>query len=171
MKYKKGAWGTAVLLALALSVTGLVGCSAAVEAPSADTGAALQETEMTETGQAEDMIIPADELTGTPRFYATEVEGTPMEVIALLASDGSVRTAFNTCQVCYSSGRGYYKADGDELVCQNCGNRFVGDAVGIAGGGCNPVPIFEQERSERDDMIVISGELLANTRAIFENWK
>jgi uncharacterized membrane protein len=126
---------------------------------------------MTEAGEVADMTIPADELTGTPRFYATEVEGTPMEVIALLASDGSVRTAFNTCQVCYSSGRGYYKADGDELVCQNCGNRFVGDAVGIAGGGCNPVPIFEQERSEWDDMIVISDELLVEARAIFENWK
>ncbi|MEA4955154.1 MAG: Fe-S-containing protein [Pseudoflavonifractor sp.] len=155
------------MLALVLGVAGLVGCTAAVKTPEADAGAAPQETAMAAAGETADMTIPEDELTGTPRFYATEVEGTPMEVIALLASDGKVRTAFNTCQVCYSSGRGYYKANGDELVCQNCGNRFVGDAVGIVGGGCNPVPILEKESNGRDDIIVISGELLVKTRAIF----
>lgn len=36
----------------------------------------------------------------------------------------TIRTAFNTCQVCYSSGRGYYVQEGNVLVCQNCGNRF-----------------------------------------------
>ena len=162
---------TVALLALALGVIGLMGCTAAVKAPSAGAVATPQKTAVAEAGDAVDMTIPADELSGTPRFYAVEVEGTPMEVIALVAPDGTVRTAFNTCQVCYSSGRGYYKADGDELVCQNCGNRFTGDAVGIAGGGCNPVPIMEQERSERDGMIVIPGELLAKARTIFENWK
>jgi hypothetical protein len=156
----------AALLTLVLGVISLMGCAEAAKAPPAPPATALAEA-----GDTQDMTISADELSGTPRFYATEVEGTPMEVVALVASDGTVRTAFNTCQVCYSSGRGYYKADGDELICQNCGNRFTGDAVGIAGGGCNPVPITEQERSERDGVIVIPGELLAKVRAIFENWK
>ena len=45
-----------------------------------------------------------------------------MEIVAVKALDGSIRTAFNTCQVCYNSGRGYYQQEGNELVCQNCGN-------------------------------------------------
>lgn len=55
-----------------------------------------------------------------------------MEVIAVKDSGGTVRTAFNTCQVCYSSGKGYYKQKGDKLVCQNCGNAFTMDQVRIS---------------------------------------
>ncbi|MDR2445448.1 MAG: DUF2318 domain-containing protein [Spirochaetaceae bacterium] len=67
--------------------------------------------------------------------------GTRLEVLAVKAPDGTVRTAFNTCQVCYASGRGFYKQQGTVLVCQNCGNRFRMSQVGLRSGGCNPVPI------------------------------
>jgi uncharacterized membrane protein len=176
MKYgRNGIKKAAMLLVLALCAASLLGCAAAVETPAAKTAAGAVETPKAtvsaQAGDTADLTIPVDELSETPRFYAAKVDGTPMEVIALVASDGTVRTAFNTCQVCYSSGRGYYKAEGDELVCQNCGNRFTGDAVGVTGGGCNPVPITEQERSERDGVIAIPGTLLAEARTIFENWK
>lgn len=55
-----------------------------------------------------------------------------MEVIAVKDSGGTVRTAFNTCQVYYSSGKGYYKQKGDKLICQNCGNAFTMDQVRIS---------------------------------------
>ena len=32
-----------------------------------------------------------------------------LEVLAVKAPDGTIRTAFNTCQVCYGSGRGLYR--------------------------------------------------------------
>jgi len=40
-----------------------------------------------------------------------------MEVLALKAKDRTIRTALNTCQVCYASGKGYYVQEGDVLVC------------------------------------------------------
>jgi uncharacterized membrane protein len=87
------------------------------------------------------------------------------------APDGTIRTAFNTCQVCYDSGRGYYKQDGNVLVCQNCGNRFKMNQVEVQSGGCNPVPIFSENKTVTDETITISGEFLTEAKVIFANWK
>ena len=94
-----------------------------------------------------------------------------MEVLAVKASDGTIRTAFNTCQVCYGSGRGYYKLDGDILVCQNCGNRFEPDQVEMQKGGCNPVPIFDEDKSDDGQNIVITKDYFQQAKEIFSNWK
>ena len=94
-----------------------------------------------------------------------------MEVIAVKDSDGTIRTAFNTCQICYDSGKGYYKQEGNKLVCQNCGNSFTMDQVGIISGGCNPWPILDEDRTVSDEEIQISYEFLKSSGDIFENWK
>jgi uncharacterized membrane protein len=78
---------------------------------------------------------------------------------------------FNTCQVCYSSGQGYYKQEGDQLVCQNCGNRFGMDQVEVRAGGCNPVPIFPDNKAVDAENITISRDFLAKAKVIFANWK
>ena len=94
-----------------------------------------------------------------------------MEILAVRAPDGSIRTAFNTCQVCYNSGRGYYKQSGDELVCQNCGNRFKANAVEIEIGGCNPVPILGENKTDDGTTIVIPQKFLEQNKGLFGNWK
>lgn len=121
--------------------------------------------------EAGDLIIPLNEVTEEASFYPVEVDGTKLEVLAIKASDGTVRTAFNTCQICYSSGRGYYVQNGDALICQNCGNQFDADQVEIVRGGCNPVPIFEENKVVTADSITISNEFLKQTSNIFANWK
>ena len=73
------------------------------------------------------VIIDKNEVGTNAVFYPYEVEGIELEVMAVKASDGTVRTAFNTCQICYASGRGYYKQQGEALICQNCGNAFTAD--------------------------------------------
>lgn len=121
--------------------------------------------------EGEDLIIPLDKVTDKVTFYTVNVEGTEMEIMAVRDSSGNIRTAFNTCQVCYSSGRGYYKQEGSDLVCQNCGNSFTTDQVGVESGGCNPVPIMDNEREISDTSITISYDLLKNYKEIFANWK
>lgn len=118
-----------------------------------------------------DLVIEKNGVTAAPSFFPYEMDGTKMEVIAVKASDGSVRTAFNTCQVCYSSGRGYYKPDGDALVCQNCGNRFSADQVEQERGGCNPVGITNEYKTETDQTITLKKDFFEQTRQIFANWK
>lgn len=118
-----------------------------------------------------DIVINLSDVTETVSFYPAEMNGTGLEVLAVKAPDGTVRTAFNTCQVCYGSGRGYYVQEGDTLICQNCGNRFAMDDVEVTRGGCNPVPITSDYKTVDEDTITISKAFLTEATVIFQNWK
>ena len=119
----------------------------------------------------EDLKINISEISETAKFYPFKVVDTDMEVFAVKASDGTIRTAFNTCQVCYDSGRGYYVQEGKELVCQNCGNRFQLDQIELTNGvGCNPVPITGDNKTDDGKSITISGEYLQENVDLFANW-
>lgn len=118
-----------------------------------------------------DLIILKSEVSETAKFYPYKAGRTNMEVLAVKASDGTVRTAFNTCQVCFGSGRGYYKQQGDELICQNCGNRFKLDQIEKIRGGCNPVPIMKEEKTEDDESIIISQDFMEENKGLFGNWR
>lgn len=124
-----------------------------------------------ETTNNSDLVIKISDITEKAKFYPLEIDGTKLEVLAVKAPDGTIRTAFNTCQVCYSSGRGYYIQDGDVLVCQNCGNRFKMNQVEVTKGGCNPVPITSAEKTVDDTNITIAKEYLKQAKSIFANWK
>ncbi|MDR1913129.1 MAG: DUF2318 domain-containing protein [Clostridiales bacterium] len=120
---------------------------------------------------SQDLVIPIGDVSTTAEFYPVTVDGVDLEIIAVEASDGTIRTAFNTCQVCYDSGRGYYEQSGDVLVCQNCGNRFMMSQVEIESGGCNPWPIFAEDKTVTDEYITISYDFLQESTGIFANWK
>lgn len=123
------------------------------------------------TNGGEDIKITKSDISETASFYPYKVGGINMEVIAVKASDGTIRTALNTCQVCYDSGRGYYKQEGNELVCQNCGNRFKIDQVEKEKNGCNPVPILDQNKTDDGATITISKDFLTQNKGLFGNWK
>jgi uncharacterized membrane protein len=117
------------------------------------------------------LYISIAEVTEKAVFYPLKVDGVDMEVFAVKAPDGTVRTAFNTCQVCYDSGAGYYVQDGGVFVCQNCGNRFRTSDIEIVKGGCNPLPITKDLKTVDENGITISKELLVKAKPIFKNWK
>lgn len=117
------------------------------------------------------IIINKKDVTSTAKFYSYKSGNINMEVIAVKAGDGSIRTSLNTCQVCYDSGRGYYKQEGNYMICQNCGNRFNINQIEKIKGGCNPVPILEENKTDNGDTITISKEFLDSQKSYFENWK
>lgn len=119
----------------------------------------------------EGVAINKSEITSTAKFFPYSANGTRMEVFAVKASDGTVRTALNTCQICYDSGRGYYVQEGNEMVCQNCGNRFGVDDIEVVKGGCNPVPILAQNKTDDGKNIYIPKSFLEQTSVLFSNWK
>lgn len=125
------------------------------------------------TAKTEDFAIkiPKSEVSGTAKFYPYKLDNINMEVIAVKATDGTIRTALNTCQVCYDSGRGYYVQSGEYLVCQNCKNRFHIDQVEKVKGGCNPVPILEADKKDTGDSILISKDFMAKQKEYFSKWK
>lgn len=128
-----------------------------------------KESQTIEAGDS--LVISVNEVSTTARFYPIEVDGTQMEVIAVKDSEGNIRTAFNTCQICYSSGKGYYVQDGDVLVCQNCGSQFTVNQVEIESGGCNPWPIFSEDKTVTEDSVSISYDFLKEATQVFANWK
>ncbi len=117
------------------------------------------------------IVIAKKDITSTAKFYPYTVNGKPMEVFAVKALDGTIRTALNTCQVCYSSGRGYYKQEGSVFVCQNCGNRFRLDQIEKIKGGCNPIPLLGADKTDLGDSIGISKVYLASVAPYFARWK
>lgn len=117
------------------------------------------------------IIIKKKDITVKAKFYPYVVNGKNMEIFAVKAADGTIRTALNTCQICYSSGRGYYKQEGIVFVCQNCGNRFGLDQIEKIRGGCNPIPILGNDKTDLGDSIGISKQYLASVAYYFANWR
>jgi len=66
--------------------------------------------------------------------------------------DGVVRAAFDACDVCFRSKKGYIQK-GNNMVCMNCGLQFRTDKVNEIKGGCNPAPLA---RKIQGDNLVIS---------------
>ena len=96
--------------------------------------------------------------------YYTHMNGSqPIELFVLKSNDGIVRAAFNACDVCFQSKRGYTQ-DGDEMVCNNCGRRFPSDSINVIQGGCNPSPL---DRTEDGDMLLIQVDDIVNGASYF----
>lgn len=129
---------------------------------------ALQSTPSTGAG---DLLIQADKIGTEASYFDYDAGGTTVQVFAVQASDGTIRLALNTCQVCNGSPYAYFTQDGNWFICQNCGNRFASTQIGIASGGCRPVPITEDIYAEQDGIITVPAFFLEENAALFQNWK
>jgi len=118
-----------------------------------------------------DLVIQTADITGNALFYPVDIDGMRMEVLAVRAPDGTIRTAFNACRVCYNSGKGYFVQESTVLVCQNCGRRYRMNQVERQAGGCNPEPIFPANKTVTDSTITISREYLKQAKTMFESRK
>ena len=119
----------------------------------------------------QDLVIQIEDITENALFFPVVIDGLSMEVLAVRAPDGTIRTAFNTCQVCYASGRGYYVQVGSVLICQNCNMRYPMSQIEREVGGCNPVPIFPANKIQTNETITISLAHMRETKSIFQSWR
>jgi uncharacterized membrane protein len=85
------------------------------------------------------IAVPVAKLTdGKVHFYKFEAGGKEISFLAVQASDGSYKTAFNACDSCYRAKKGY-EQQGDKLNCKNCNQKFaINRLAPNAAGGCNP---------------------------------
>jgi uncharacterized membrane protein len=118
-----------------------------------------------------DLVIQIADITENALFFPVVVDGMQMEVLAVRTPDGVIRTAFNTCQVCYNSGKGYFVQVDTVLICQNCSRRFRMNQVERQAGGCNPVPIFPADKTVTASTVTISKEYLQRAKTIFASWR
>lgn len=83
--------------------------------------------------------IPVAKLAdGKAHFYKFEDGGKEITFFAVKSADGSIKTAFDACDACYKSKKGY-EQQGDKMNCKNCNQKFAINRLGPnASGGCNP---------------------------------
>jgi len=91
-------------------------------------------------------------------YYTYMHEGRPIEFFVLKSKDGVVRAAFNACDVCYLSKKGYSQ-DGDYVVCNNCGQRFPANEINDVHGGCNPSALVRVV--EGDSLVILVEDIIA----------
>ncbi|MFH1364784.1 MAG: DUF2318 domain-containing protein [Candidatus Aenigmatarchaeota archaeon] len=84
--------------------------------------------------------LSLSDITSTAKWYKYDSGGTEIRFFAVKASDGSIKTGFDACDVCYGSHKGY-RQEGDYMVCNNCGNKYPINGLGTENknpGGCWP---------------------------------
>jgi len=157
-----------ILLALAVLLV-FSGCTSGeatglVSAPENNTQTTASPTPGTQENEEQEnssISIPLDKISTTAKWFELESSGATIRFFAVKADDGSVRTAFDACDVCYSSHKGYSQ-QGNEMVCNNCGNRYPIDGLGTknkAGGGCWPG--FLPSRVEGNLLIIDKADIAA----------
>jgi len=100
-------------------------------------------------GSGGDVSIPISELSGKARFYEYKTaSGKTVSFFAMRSSDGVYRAALNACDVCFAGKQGY-RQEGDDMVCNKCGNHFHSAQINEVHGGCNPVGLGRKVEGER----------------------
>lgn len=123
---------------------------------------------VTPTPQDGAISVNVADLSEAPTFVNYDANGTTVQLIAGIASDGTARIALNTCQVCNPSPKAYFAQSGNKLVCQNCGNKFTMDDVGDAALGCNPTQV---EFTESNGVISVPTSALDAEAKAFAKWQ
>ena len=123
-----------------------------------------------DTAQTEDastaIILPLSELSTTAKWFTYEADKATVKYFAVMDGGGAPHIAFDACDVCYASKKGYSQ-QGTKMICNSCGNSF--DITGIGtenkGGGCWPGYL---QVSVDDTAIQIEPEILEAGSWYFE---
>ena len=125
------------------------------------------ETINLEADESGNIVIDTTNIGSKAIFYNYNADGTTIRLFAVKASDGTIRMAFNTCQVCNPSPKAYFVQSGKNFICQNCKNSFATDNIGKERGGCNPIPITTDERIDGENTITITKQFIESYKENF----
>ena len=106
----------------------------------------------------QDVHIPLIEVSGTEaKFYDYITAGNKKVSFFIVSGpDGTLRSAFDACDVCFHSRKGYRQV-GSDMVCNNCGRHFPSAEIDEAHDGCNPGSL--KRTIEGDQVVIKSSDL------------
>lgn len=119
--------------------------------------------------KGEDVVIDSNEIRESATYYNYETNGTIIQLFAVKATDGSVRVLFNTCASCNPSPSAYFIQAGDYFICQNCGNKFHRDEIGLTKTyGCSPIAVLDENKKIDGNFITIAHDFIESYQPNFE---
>ncbi|MBU4380955.1 Fe-S-containing protein [Candidatus Parcubacteria bacterium] len=93
------------------------------------------------------------------RFYNIEMpNGKIIHFFVVKDRNGIYRAAADACQVCFTERKGFHQ-EGDEIVCNNCGNRYPIEKIATEKGGCNPGPINPNLEVKNGKIVIKEADL------------
>ncbi|MFH1423957.1 MAG: DUF2318 domain-containing protein [Candidatus Nealsonbacteria bacterium] len=93
------------------------------------------------------------------RFYNVKMSsGQIIYFFVVKDKNGIYRAAANACAVCFKTYKGF-RQEGNEIVCNNCGNRYPIEKVATEKGGCNPGPISPNLEVENGEIVINQSDL------------
>ena len=101
---------------------------------------------------------------GRAHFYRyMTASGREIRFFVIQSPDGVIRSAFDSCELCYRQRRGYRQA-GQAMVCNNCRRTFPSSGINMIKGHCNPSPV---ERAVEGDQVLLKAPNLELGAAYF----
>lgn len=121
------------------------------------------QTEVLKTASASEVAFDVDDFAdGSARYYKYKIrDGREIRFFILKSSDGIIRAAFDSCDVCYPAKLGY-RQEGDMMVCNNCEQTFISTSINELRGGCNPAPL--DRRLEGGKLVIGVASILEGAR-------
>jgi len=126
----------------------------------------------------QNLVIQISDLTGYVNFYPVVIDGLQMEIMAVRAQDGSIRTAFNACHFCYQRNddpkvKGYFMQLAGPKLVSLCGSErlITMDKIQISAPTCHPEPLLPENRITAASTITISRDYLRRAKNIFAEMK
>ena len=133
-----------------------------------DTGPVAATATAAQASASEFVYNASDFEDGKAKYYAYKTpQGINIRYFLLKSSDGIIRAAFDSCDTCWSAGKGY-RQEGDFMVCNNCGLKFSSVKINEVKGGCNPAPL---SRTARGDRIIVKVKDIIEQGSFYFNYK
>ena len=108
------------------------------------------------------VAIPVSQFTDNKaKYFVYKFPEEAVFFFMLKSSDGVIRAAFDSCDVCFREKKGY-RQEGDIMICNNCGQAFPSKLINVEKGGCNPAPLQRQ---------TIGDEVVLHVSDIYEGMK
>jgi uncharacterized membrane protein len=106
--------------------------------------------------------IPVSQVSKNAQWF--EHEGARYFVVE--SKSGDIKTAFDACDVCYRTRKGYSQK-GEDMVCNNCGNHYPISGLGTTNlrGGCWPG--YLKNSIQGDYIILRKSDLQAGAQRYF----
>jgi len=123
---------------------------------------------VTQNDATEFVYNASDFADGQAKYYSYKTpQGLDIRYFLLRSSDGVIRAAFDSCDTCWSAGKGY-RQEGDFMVCNNCGLRFASVKINEIKGGCNPAPLT---RTASGGKIIVKVKDIIEQGSFYFNYK